>query len=435
MEKEKSAIVVLGGDFSKSDFSKDDFNLTDDLHNGQIYLIKNKSNGKCYIGQAMCFTGMNNSRWGTLGRWKSHIREATKSNQDHCVLLNNAIRKYGKDNFEVTTLIKCKNEELDEYEIKFIEEYNSVMPNGYNLKKGGYSSKNNETTILKMKQAHTGKEHSDETKEKIGKSQVGNRRDSKKRIHEEDNNLPKYISSSRRDGILKGYIISRFPIGITEKEYLKSILFSIAKYGTKEKALEEAIICITKLKEEYKFVEEETSIIKEKSIEVSITEKKEKKILDKLPEYIYPILEDNKIAGYYVDNIFNKKGVKYPRRDFNQKTNRWNLDEAEKFVNMLHYINENNVVLKYVTTDDLEVNDIEKAFFKQYYLPMYFNLLRKKGEIIGFCINGFPCDKFKDGKYKKEYRFKTMKGTRTFEETYLQGIEDLYDLKKGYITI
>ena len=52
----------------KNTFENDDFNLKDDLHNGQIYLIQNKINGKCYIGQALCFTGNNNSRWGTFGR-------------------------------------------------------------------------------------------------------------------------------------------------------------------------------------------------------------------------------------------------------------------------------------------------------------------------------------------------------------------------------
>ena len=413
----------------------ENFNLTNDLHNGQIYLIKNKSNGKCYIGQAMCFTGFNNARWGTLGRWKSHIREATRSTQDHCVLLNNAIRKYGADNFEVSTLIKCNNNTLDEHEIKFIEKYNCIMPHGYNLKKGGYSSKNNEETILKMKASHSGKEHSEKTKEKIGKSQVGNRRTEKKRIHEEDNHLPKYICSLRRDGDIKGYSIRCFPIGVKEKEYLKDITFSLAKYGTKEKALESAIEYLSNLKEEYKYVEDEINIVKEENLQKSITEKKENKILEKLPEYIYPILEDNKINGYYVDNIFDNKNKKYPRRTFNEKTNRWNLDEAKKFIEMLKYINQNNVELKYVTINDLEVNDIEKSFYEKYYLPMYFNVFRKKGEILGFCINGYPCDKFKDGKYKKEYRLKTMKGTRTFDEAYLQGIEDLYDLKKGYVKI
>ena len=410
----------------------DDFNLIDDLHNGQIYLIKNKMNEKCYIGQAMCFIGNNNSKWGTYGRWKSHIREATRSNQDHCILLNNAIRKYGENNFEVKTLIKCSNNELDEYEIKFIEEYNSVTPDGYNLKSGGYSSKNNEETILKMKQAHCGKEHSEEVKNKIGKSQIGNRRTVKKRTHEEDNNLPKYICAIRRNEDLKGYGIRCFPIGTNTKEYLKDIIFSIVKYNTKENALQKAIEYLSKLKEQYKYVDEEINIIKEESIEKSIIEKKENKILKKLPQYIYPIIENNKINGYYVDNILDKNGKKYPKRFFNEKTNRWNLDEAKKFIEMLKYINENNIELKFTSINELDVNDIEKAFYQKYYLPMYFNILRKKNEVIGFCINGYPCDKFKDGKYKKEYRLKTMKGIRTLDEAYLQGMEDLNDLKKGY---
>lgn len=407
----------------------DDFNLENDLHNGQIYLIRNKINGKCYVGQAMCFTGENNSRWGTFGRWKSHVREAIKSNQDHCRVLNEAIRKYGEKNFEVTTLLKCNNEELDENEIRFVEQFNSVIPNGYNLKKGGYSSKNNEETILKMKEAHSGKLHSDETKQKIGKNQIGNRRGSKKRTHEEDNNLPKYIYCIRRNNIIEGYAISGFPVGINEKEYLKDERFSVKKYGSKEKALEESIKYLSELKEQYKFVDEEINNLKEENIKKSITEKKTNKLLEKLPEYIYPIIEDNKINGYYVDNIFDNNSKKYPKRIFTKKTNRWNLDEAKKFVLMLKYINENNVLLKYTTIETLDVNDIEKAFFGKYYLPMYFNIHRKYGEILGFCINGFPCDKFKDGKYKKEYRLKTMKGNRTMDEAYFQGIEDLYYLK------
>ena len=121
---------------TNSTFKNEDFNLEEDLHNGQIYVIKNKINGKCYIGQALCFTGSNNNKWGTLRRWKSHIREATKTNKDHCVLLNNAIRKYGENNFEVITLVKCYKEDLDEWEIKYVTQYNSVQPNGYNIRFG-----------------------------------------------------------------------------------------------------------------------------------------------------------------------------------------------------------------------------------------------------------------------------------------------------------
>lgn len=416
-------------------YKNDDFNIIDDLHNGQIYLLTNKETGKNYVGQAKCFTGKNNNRWGTIGRWKSHIREAFTPNQDHCTLLNNAIRKYGPDNFEVKTLIKCNVNDLDENEIKFVQQYNCITPNGYNLKFGGYSSKNNESTIQKMKESHVGKEHSEKTKNKISKSQIGNRRMEKKRIYEEDNILPKYIVASRKNKIIQSYMIYNFPIGIEEKKYLKPIVFSKSKYGTLENALNEAKTHLEYLKEQYKYIEEETKILKEINIENSIFEKKENKILENLPEFIYPIIEENKLVGYYVDDILNKKGKKYPRRYFNTKTNRWNLDEAKKFVEMLKYINNNNVVLEFTDTDEMEVNDIEKSFYKQYYLPMYFNVYRLRGEILGFCINGFPCNKYKDGKYKKEFRMKTMKGTRTLDEAYMAGIEYLYELKKGIETL
>lgn len=184
--------------------SIENINLENDLNNGQIYYVKNKCNGKYYIGQALCFTGSNNNKWGTLGRWKSHLREALNSNtQDHCTFLNNAIRKYGKDNFEVSTLIKCPKDELDENEIHYIEKFNSMQPLGYNIKAGGYKSKLSEDTILKMKEAHMGHEHSENTKAKIGKSQIGNRRDTMKRRNPEDNELPKYIVCLRKDSIIK----------------------------------------------------------------------------------------------------------------------------------------------------------------------------------------------------------------------------------------
>ena len=412
-------------------FKNEDFNLEEDLHNGHIYLIKNKINGKCYIGQAMCFTGSNNNRWGTLGRWKSHIREATKSNQDHCVLLNNAIRKYDENNFEVTTLIKCNKDDLDEWEIKYVTQYNSVQPNGYNIRFGGYSSKNNESTIQKMKDAHTGKEHSKETKDKIGKNQIGNRRNAMKRKNDEDKDLPKYINAIRKKNILVGYLIKCFPIGIDKVEYLKGINFSITKYGSKELSLKAAIDHLNELKEKYKYIDDEVKTLKENSTKISTKEKKENSLKEKLPEFIYPIIEENKINGYYVDNFLNKKGKKYPKRIFNELTNRWNLNQSKKFIEMLKYINEYNVDLKFFDVETLDVNDIQKAFYDKFYLPMYFNILRQKGEIIGFCINGYPCDKFKDGKYKKEFR---LKG-KSLEEAYEEGIQELNDLKNGYIEI
>ncbi len=398
-------------------YDNEDFNLKDDLMNGQIYLIRNKINGKCYVGQATCFTGSNNNRWGTMGRWKSHIREALNSGKDHCTVLNNAIRKYGETNFEVFTLIKCNKDELDDNEINFVKMFNSVQPNGYNLKEGGYSSKNNPETILKMKEAHKDKTHTDETKDKIGKSQIGNRRNAKPRKYEEDNILPKYIIAQRTDGEIKRYVIQCFPIGTTTVEYLPDIVFSLFKYGSKEKALEEAIKHLDELKDKYKHIEEEVNNLKEENIKASIKEQKENKLKDKLPEYIYPIVVDNKISGYYVDNIYNNSGKKYPKRIFNENTNRWNLDKSMKFVEMLKYINEHNVDMSLFKISTIDINSTDKSFYEKYYLPKYVNVLRKKGNICGFVINGFPDEEYKDGKFKQEFQLKGKTMDATYKET------------------
>ena len=411
--------------------------IKDDLHNGEIYLIKNKINGKCYIGQALCYTGSNNSKWGTTGRWKSHIREALNSSGDHCIALNNAIRKYGVDNFEVTTLVKCHKDELDEHEIIYITEYDSIQPNGYNIKFGGYSSKNNESTIEKMKSSHTGLLHSEKTKINISKGQIGNKREKRyERKYPEDKDLPKYLKAFRKNENITGYIVGDIPIGIEEKEYTSKISFSVTKYGSKENALKHAIDYLNKTLEKYKYIQEEIKKIKDIETIEKVKIVKEDKLKEKLPEYIYPILEENKIAGYYVDGIINiQKNNPFSKRVFTEKTNRWNLDSAKKYVEILNYINEHKVDMSNFYIDEIDINDISESFYEKYYLPKYFNTLKRKGEFIGFCINGFPSDKHVGGKYKKEFRFKTMKGIRTIDETYEAGIEELNDLKKGYITL
>ena len=408
--------------------TNNDFNLTEDLNNSQIYKITNKTNGKIYIGQASCFVGTNNNRWGSLGRWKSHVSEALKNSDDHCVLLNNSIRKYGQQNFEVKTLYKGNFSEINDKEVFYIQLFNSLVPNGYNLKTGGDKGKDSEETKNKKSVAHIGKEHSNKTKENISKGQIGNRRNTMKRKHEEDNILPKYILAERSNNIVKTYIISCFPIGIYKAEYLPTIRFNISKYGSKDLALQAAIKHLDEIKEKYNYVEEQSNTVKEENNIISSNEKKEKTIKEKLPEYIYPIIEDSKIKGYYVEGIFNKYGNFFKRRDFIDNTNRWNLDKAKKFVDILLYINEHDVNVESINFDELDINDVDKTFYEKYYLPKYFNILRKKREVCGFCINGFPDNKYKDGKFKKEFQLKGRNITQ-LEEVYKEGIAFLNDLK------
>lgn len=93
-----------------------------------IYKILNKINGKYYIGKAK----------NPIERFKSHIRGAEKGKD---FLIHRAIRKYGKENFELEIIEEVLNENVNEKEIFYIKQYNSYFKeknsNGYNMTPGG----------------------------------------------------------------------------------------------------------------------------------------------------------------------------------------------------------------------------------------------------------------------------------------------------------
>jgi group I intron endonuclease len=146
---------------------------------GQIYLITNKQTNKQYVGQTLSHRKNHNKYrpFGYIGRFKDHISEAlcnTKKKQ--CTYLNNAIRLYGKDEFTVELITVCPKEDLDTYEEKYIQEYNSLYPNGYNLTTGGKIFKNINTDIEKNNPTITTKKRggsvsrSSETRTKMSNS-------------------------------------------------------------------------------------------------------------------------------------------------------------------------------------------------------------------------------------------------------------------------
>jgi hypothetical protein len=127
---------------------------------GQIYIITSKTSGKSYIGQTRSHR-IHYYRYkpkGYLERWKDHIYEALKQNNagSECVALNNAIRLYGVDDFEIELLDTCDldddNLQLNELEKRYIEEYNTLTPNGYNLTIGGSQRPLSKESIAKMTQ-------------------------------------------------------------------------------------------------------------------------------------------------------------------------------------------------------------------------------------------------------------------------------------------
>ena len=96
-----------------------------------IYKIENKINGKCYIGQSE-----------NIGRrWRAHQSAAFNPNaNNYDTTLYRAIRKYGLENFTFTILVECEISQLDELEKSYIQQFNSLAPNGYNLTAGGAES-------------------------------------------------------------------------------------------------------------------------------------------------------------------------------------------------------------------------------------------------------------------------------------------------------
>ena len=159
---------------------------------GDIYLLESPS-GKKYVGQALQFY-KNGKKAGYINRWKQHIYEANKT-KNFCRLLDKAITKYKPENFKITLLCTCDINMMDEIEAKYIEKYNTLTPNGYNLiarsGKGGHQSE--ETSKLKSNSLK-GKN--------LGR--IINIR--KIRKNPNDNILPKYMRSCQ-----DGYRISNHP--------------------------------------------------------------------------------------------------------------------------------------------------------------------------------------------------------------------------------
>jgi len=94
---------------------------------GTIYQTINKKNGKSYIGKTINFEK----------RKKQHIICAIRRNIKS--YFYNAIRKYGKENFEWKILFEgeCHPNKLNSLEIFFIAYYDAQKPNGYNMTNGG----------------------------------------------------------------------------------------------------------------------------------------------------------------------------------------------------------------------------------------------------------------------------------------------------------
>lgn len=398
------------------------------MHYGEIYKITNKTSGKSYIGQAKKYIGKYDTPWGTDGRWKSHVKEAISSRKDHCTLLNNAIRKYSADDFIVTKICDCSDKnDMDEKETSYIKEYNTLVPNGYNLNLGGYKGCDSQETREKKRQAKLGKTFSEKTRKKISNVQLGNRRTKKQRKYPEDNDLPKYICVMRHNGKIIGYKIYCFPIGIYKKEYITKS-FHIKVNETKENTLNRTIEYLQKLKEEYSYVQEE--IAKKKEIENNkmIIATKKDIHSDQLPDYIFPVFHPetkNKI-GFCVKGVPDNNGGTHLKKEFTDlKTNKWNLFQAKQYILKCEIKNKDQ---EFQVPQEFETSRRRKYDDDDNNLPKYVSIIREKGEKIGYNIAIPSITKPNGKRYTRKFTNKKL----SMEEKLRICIETLNQVKQDY---
>lgn len=176
----------------------------------EIYLITNHNNGKVYVGQTCS---------GIDFRWRHHVWESKKPKQP----LHRAIAKYGIEAFSKEVLaVALTQEEANWYEIYFIQQYNSLVPNnkGYNVAAGGFGgyaqagyspeqkiAYNTKMSILLSGSNNpmygkpgvwTGRRHSEATKAKMSANAIGKPGTTTGRKHTEETKAKISASNKKR---------------------------------------------------------------------------------------------------------------------------------------------------------------------------------------------------------------------------------------------
>jgi group I intron endonuclease len=126
----------------------------------QVYLVymHTAPNGKAYIGQTFDY----------------QRRCCEHQKQNGCIAFARAILKYGWNNFKHEIL--KDNLTIDEanlWEQFYIKKFNTVKPNGYNLRDGGKNSRLHESSKKKIGDANRGRIQTKEHKEKNAKANTG----------------------------------------------------------------------------------------------------------------------------------------------------------------------------------------------------------------------------------------------------------------------
>jgi len=188
-------------------------------------MIRNKINGKIYIGQ-------------TIRSVKIRLEEHQKGKRG-CSAIYDAIKKYEWNNFEIDWY-ECPDEDLNFDEELLVREMGTLSPDGYNLMEGGgsggkrseeskqkmsgenhhmWGKTHNGETRRKIGDGNRGKTVSKETKQKMIKSRTGEKHHSSKRVYQYslDGTFINSFGSSGEAGLhmkKDGSLIRRCALGV-----------------------------------------------------------------------------------------------------------------------------------------------------------------------------------------------------------------------------
>ena len=114
---------------------------------GTIYVLRNRNNGKCYVGQ-------------TRNRAERFAHYKISNKKKRLTYIEAAIRKYGWDGFEVLTYDGIPEGLLDHAERGMISAISTLKPKGYNLESGGSKLKRQHPESNKKRsEAVSGEKH------------------------------------------------------------------------------------------------------------------------------------------------------------------------------------------------------------------------------------------------------------------------------------
>lgn len=186
---------------------------------GLIYKISNLVNDKVYIGQTIqTLTVRMNKHRTEARRYERGVEDPELRNKNGtCSKLYRAMNKHGIDNFIIEVLEEMDDDLLDNAEMLYISEFDSIA-HGYNLKLGGDRSSHCEETRQVI---------SERTREGIAKNI------DKFRKHDEAKGLPPHCVFVK----IKG----SDAVAINKHPKCKWKSFTVRKYGSIENARNELL--------------------------------------------------------------------------------------------------------------------------------------------------------------------------------------------------